>query len=236
MAKYTVEVEIDGKKLTLESDHVFISKGFFKEPSGYEEIIIKYPSIFEQVGMSPIESCMAFGIECGLGWFELLNNGCYFLDKIYHATGIKVIAQQVKEKFGGLRFYYGTEYPEEFCLHFGTEEKDWTKKQKESEHRHSTFRNRIEAIISAMEGASYTTCDCCGKPGKPRGGNWIVTSCEDCEKKHQEAKALENKISKAWYAYKEGMNDEDITPYHEFKEQYKDKDNECNRSEDGDRT
>jgi len=61
----------------------------------------------------------------------------------------QVIAEQVKEKFGGLRFYYygGDEY--------------------------------IEGLAAMAESMSYVTCENCGKPGKPNNDGWIKTSCEE---------------------------------------------------------
>lgn len=59
----------------------------------------------------------------------------------------QVVAQQVKEKFGGLRFYYsgGDDY--------------------------------ISGLKSMAESMSYVTCEECGNPGKPNSGGWIRTLC-----------------------------------------------------------
>jgi len=59
------------------------------------------------------------------------------------------IAVQVKEKFGGLRFYVATATPEQYN------------------------------IISFAEHLSMTTCDVCGKMGKRSGRGWIVTRCKE---------------------------------------------------------
>lgn len=58
-------------------------------------------------------------------------------------------AVQVKEKFGGLRFYVD-----------GASE------------RHQT-------LIQFAENMSYTICETCGKPGKPTTGGWITTLCKE---------------------------------------------------------
>ena len=58
------------------------------------------------------------------------------------------IATQVKEKFGGLRFY----------IDGGTDEH--------------------YAYISFAESMSRRTCEICGDKGKPIGGYWISTRCE----------------------------------------------------------
>lgn len=65
-----------------------------------EKILVdKYPKLFEEYGKSPKESCMAFGCDCGDGWFGLLDELCLKLSKY------NVILVQVKEKWGGLRVY-----------------------------------------------------------------------------------------------------------------------------------
>lgn len=59
-------------------------------------------------------------------------------------------AVQVKEKFGGLRFY----------VHGAT--------------------NEQHAAIRLAEALSYRTCEVCGKPGKPnKDGGWISTRCKE---------------------------------------------------------
>ena len=59
----------------------------------------------------------------------------------------QVVVEQVKEKFGGLRFYYrgGDEY--------------------------------ISGLCAMAESMSYVTCEECGNPGKPSEGGWIRTLC-----------------------------------------------------------
>lgn len=78
-------------------------------------------------------------------------------DGTYWSRGIRlvkpvveqVVAEQVKEKFGGLRFYYrgGDEY--------------------------------IRGLVSFAESMSYRVCEDCGKPGTVGGRGWIRTLCSD---------------------------------------------------------
>ena len=61
----------------------------------------------------------------------------------------QVVVSQVKEKFGGLRFY----------IHGGDDV--------------------IHGMISMAESMSYRTCEVCGTPGNPnKDGGWITTLCE----------------------------------------------------------
>jgi hypothetical protein len=61
----------------------------------------------------------------------------------------QVTLDQVKEKFGTLRFYYtgGDEY--------------------------------ISGLVAMAESMSGVTCEECGKPGKRVGGGWVTTLCEE---------------------------------------------------------
>jgi hypothetical protein len=61
----------------------------------------------------------------------------------------QVVASQVKEKFGTLRFYYGG--GDSYC-------------------------RGVESMADAM---SAVTCETCGNPGKMRRGGWIRTLCDE---------------------------------------------------------
>ena len=67
---------------------------------------------------------------------------------------------QVKEKFGGLRFYIGASTPE------------------------------MQGRIEAAEKESYCTCEDCGAPGKAEGPGWIKTLCTGCRTKRNEARGF----------------------------------------------
>ena len=62
-----------------------------------------YPSLYRQHTLSMEQTCMCWGFECGDGWFDIINNLSQKLVEI--ATTVEAV--QVKEKFGGLRFYIG---------------------------------------------------------------------------------------------------------------------------------
>ena len=113
-----------------------------------------------------------FGVECGEGWRKLYQP---LLDL---AALYNIPVFQVKEKFGGLRFYVGSS---------GDVEKDqW-----------------MDAVIRAVETASFHTCEDCGEDGsegwdegtgKPRWkattgqSGWIRTLCRPCREKWEEGR------------------------------------------------
>ena len=91
-------------------------------------------------------------VECGDGWFLLLFNLCRSLEKL----DLTVKAAQIKEKFGGLRFYASHD-PED------------------------PRGDEVADLILAAEQLSFVTCEDCGRSGErrtPRG--YTRTLCEKC--------------------------------------------------------
>jgi hypothetical protein len=86
----------------------------------------------------------------GDGWYNLLDE----LSAILEPMG--VIADQVKEKFGGLRFYY--------------------------HGAHIDDMNKVDAAIDRAEVRAKRTCEVCGEPGRTCGYSYIQTLCDQCKK------------------------------------------------------
>lgn len=143
-----------------------MSKKYDKEM----ELAEKYPKILKNLGGNPMETCMSWahgGISVGDGWYPLLDKLMGFLQFHTDKNGYpQVIADQIKEKFGTLCFYYHCEpntdyeYPEH------------------QENRNDDF---MDGAISFAERMSSTICEKCGKPGNTRGKGWIYTSCDKCD-------------------------------------------------------
>lgn len=92
----------------------------------------------------PITSCSFF--ECGNGWFPLIKT---LIENLIALGWDKQICQ-VKEKFGGLRFY----------INDGSDE--------------------VYNCILDAEKDSYTICEVTGKPGELRSDiGWWTTLCEE---------------------------------------------------------
>jgi hypothetical protein len=96
---------------------------------------------------------MPRGFQHDDGWFDILWRLCADLEPLVtemeRAGGRQFEVLQVKEKFGGLRFYVN-------C-------------------RNDSIRQRIEAAIQE----SFHTCEVCGQPGKLREDSWIKTLCDE---------------------------------------------------------
>ena len=106
-----------------------------------------------------IGSLMMYGIDCGHGWYTLIDALCYTIEmNLGFTTSFKVV--QIKEKYGGLRFYT-----------VGGDEK-------------------IQGMISLAESMSYNICEICGNAGKLRDGSWIRTLCDEHAKKRKKNDVL----------------------------------------------
>ena len=117
-----------------------------------EKLYEKYPKIFKQKDLSMRETCMCWGLECGDGWYWLIDNLCNCIQGYVDANDRpQVEAVQVKEKFGTLRYYInnGNDY--------------------------------IYGMISLAETLSYNVCENCGSITEiTHTKGWIKTLCKTC--------------------------------------------------------
>lgn len=82
---------------------------------------------------------------------EILENGDREVTPYVH----HVVAQQVKEKFGGLRFYY-----------YGGDD-------------------HVSGMVRMAESWAAHTCEKCGSVGTLRHGGWVRTLCDEHEAEYQ---------------------------------------------------
>ena len=136
-----------------------------------QQLMERYPKIFSKIAYP----------GCNDGWFNLIDVLCSSiqthidareasikrtiqyneknqLNSDYIARDIPdpishVVADQIKEKFGGLRFYYSG----------GDEE--------------------VDGMVTLACNLSERTCERCGKPGTLKTDrSWIRTLCDECNK------------------------------------------------------
>ena len=91
--------------------------------------------------------------QCKAGNFDLFEETMKALPNFREVPESipQVTLDQVKEKFGTLRFYYsgGDDY--------------------------------IDGMVSLAESLTGVTCESCGNVGERRGGGWVHTYCTPCE-------------------------------------------------------
>ena len=108
------------------------------------------------------------GFAISEGWWNIVD---VLMQEIQHHIDWKnnnnddieqVVVEQIKEKFGGLRFYYqgGDEY--------------------------------ISGLVTMAELWACHTCETCGQKGQRRSGGWVRTLCDEHEEEYQKQKVLNN--------------------------------------------
>ena len=126
-----------------------------------DKLYAAYPNIFVQKDLDMTKTAMCWGISCGDGWYDLIDELCANIQN--HVENFnrnkpeeaRMVCQatQVKEKFGGLCFYTygGDEY--------------------------------IDGMISFAESMSYRICTECGQRSEKNENNrgWIYTLCSSCK-------------------------------------------------------
>lgn len=73
------------------------------------KLVEKYPKILKDYGGDEMVTCMHWGFSHNGGWYNLLAVGMEKIQRYCDLAGCQLVADQVKEKFGDLRFYYHTE-------------------------------------------------------------------------------------------------------------------------------
>lgn len=122
----------------------------------------------------------AYGCEVGSGWYEVLRGLCTEVTAIYERAGIPVdiIVDQVKEKFGTLRFYY---HPEGYdpCIHAFDLSGGPSLRAKVG---NTDIHREVAIIVRKWEKQSGSVCEECGAPGALRNdiGYLVQTLCDSC--------------------------------------------------------
>ena len=70
-----------------------------------ESLFKAYPKIFARRHMSKEHTLMCYGIQCPDRWYDLIDALCARIQTHADQNGLICEANQVKTKFGGLRFY-----------------------------------------------------------------------------------------------------------------------------------
>jgi len=123
----------------------------------------KYPQLFSLRNDTGASAPIGWGIECDDGWYDMIDTLCYQIQQhVEHLqyqdsrlpedqrSDRQVRVLQVKEKFGGLRFYV------------------------------SGADDFVDGLVRMTESLSYKTCESCGARGTSRKSGWIKVLCDGC--------------------------------------------------------
>lgn len=108
------------------------------------------------------------GFAVGQGWWPIIESLCANIQRYLDWKNKdgevvpKVVVTQIKEKFGGLRFYYDGGDAE------------------------------ISGMVRMAESWAEASCEECGAPGQRRSGGWIRTLCDHHEAEYQARKNKSN--------------------------------------------
>jgi hypothetical protein len=121
-----------------------------------------YPNMFSQpyggvavsAGWWPIIESLCANIQSHTDWWNTNRKDRPIVEQ--------VVVEQIKEKFGGLRFYY------------------------------QGGDDTIAGMVRMAEAWADHSCEECGVPGNLRHGGWVRTLCDLHEAEHQARKAQNN--------------------------------------------
>jgi len=138
----------------------------------YDEFVARMHEKFPNMFAKPYG-----GFSVGQGWWDIIESLCAQIDgytkwknntrearlidnpynSIIPDAVPQVVVAQIKEKFGGLRFYY------------------------------DGGDDTIDGMIRMAESWASHSCETCGNKGIRRGGGWIRTLCDKHEEESQQA-------------------------------------------------
>lgn len=159
------------------------------KPELDKQLCEKYPKIFKNRNASQIESCMHWGIDVSDGWYDIIDVLCqaatytyttsimvdeadgkrldiapysYTNETTYHfeIKPPQLVADQVKEKFGTLRFYYHLEHDPALL------ELEKTNKYPTLKEIINRYNAYFDGIVHMAETLSERTCEITGQNGE----------------------------------------------------------------------
>lgn len=163
----------------------------------YKNIVEKYPELFERA--DPKSPFAMFWFECGIGWYDIIENACFVLYQRYANAKwyLNIISQQLEDVAGyAKRSSYGDKVvsEEEARITLEKQKAECVVKLEEAKENLPTVAQVKEkfgslrfylytvddvsnAVTTYAEAMSTDTCEDCGCPGKTYRMGWYRTLC-----------------------------------------------------------
>lgn len=150
----------------------------------YEQSLKKWDPALEQKVSRAWDELFAnhmehFGVKglgyvVGPGWWQLLHQALTDIEAVMaQHQPLRFKVRQIKEKFGGLRFYWmlvdGDNQIPQMDL--------------------SQLYEQLQSIVQTAEERAGATCEACGEPGGLETAGWMKTLCDKHARVHREEAA-----------------------------------------------
>lgn len=131
-----------------------------------KKLFDKYPDFFGQKDLPMSQTCMCWGVECGDGWYSIIEEVCSFIQEMGRRWTFYGDEPEVKPKDRTFEF---TQIKEKY----GTLRLDHTTNNK-------TMYEMGKIMEIWAEWKSQYTCEACGQPGEMNDGPWYRVRCSAC--------------------------------------------------------
>lgn len=157
------------------------------------DLMDRFPILFQDRNKSMRETCMCWGLEVPQGWWHILDQLCTVLEfhniEFVKNHRIAIIADQVKEKFGTLRFYYTVREVDENGVAVDCHDELPADLENKLRIAKEYLDMLAQQYINEAEDMTYNTCAECGVPlnkeNKVETKGWITYLCNECDEERQ---------------------------------------------------
>lgn len=147
------------------------------------ELVLTHPRLFR--GKPPVVAS-----DLPDGWFPIVDALCRGIEALLESEPERLEVSQIKEKFGGLRFYFSLEGAEDMFLDIQT---DRGIRTIVGHGDGPPIMEQIRSLVDAASLRSTTTCQDCGAPGvRAARGGWIATLCAVHAEEWERRRASDN--------------------------------------------
>lgn len=132
------------------------------------ELMVAHPGLFR--GNPPVVAS-----ELPAGWLDIVDALCCDIEALLGSEPERFVVTQIKEKVGGLRFYYSLEGAEDMFIDIHTDRGIRTMVNKGDG---PALMDQIRSLVETASLRSTTTCQDCGALGvRAARGGWVGTLC-----------------------------------------------------------